>query len=202
MLQECTPSQVHYDIRNAVMERINRLVQPGLMQYTGMHVAHYGSFTSGLFAPNGDLDIAIEGTLELNDRVQRGGHDRYASSVNYSLITTGTMCGSQRDLYLAPALHAGMLRKAAKNRRYLQFARWKFVQCIVQCTKVLLKMAGLRCSHRHLENGDGVNVSDLAKHEKAALLRVSLAYLKQYITNLVPLASIFLKTSENNRCMT
>ena len=56
---------MHYKIRQEVIQRVDHIVRSGLKGYTGMHVEHYGSFTSGLFTPTGDLDIAIEGRLEL-----------------------------------------------------------------------------------------------------------------------------------------
>jgi len=48
-----------------VIKRIDEVVKGGLLQFKGMHVQHYGSYTSGLFTPSGDLDIAIEGRLQL-----------------------------------------------------------------------------------------------------------------------------------------
>lgn len=69
-MQEETPSDEHYEIRRDVIRRVDNLVRSGLRGHKGMHVEHYGSFTSGLFTPSGDLDIAIEGTLKLENSNQ------------------------------------------------------------------------------------------------------------------------------------
>ena len=57
MLQSQEPNQQEI----AQKQQLNRLVQPGLGEYTGMHVEPYGSFTSGLSNQGGDLDLAVEG---------------------------------------------------------------------------------------------------------------------------------------------
>ena len=74
-LQSETPSQEDYVKREGLIQRINALVASGLMQFTGMYVDTYGSYTSGLFTPQGDMDIAIEGHLQL-----RGGEYQGSAS--------------------------------------------------------------------------------------------------------------------------
>ena len=71
-LQSQTPQPQDFEARHQVILRINHTIQPGLLQYRGLRVDHYGSFTSGLFTPSGDLDIAIEGTLRLNPSSRKG----------------------------------------------------------------------------------------------------------------------------------
>ena len=71
-MQAETPTALHCKIRQEVIERVDNIVRSGLRGYTGMHVEHYGSFTSGLFTPTGDLDIAIEGRLEFEDGYHQG----------------------------------------------------------------------------------------------------------------------------------
>lgn len=73
LLQAETPQDQHYAIREEVIWRVDQLVRSGLLAFKGMHVEHYGSFTSGLFNPSGDLDIAIEGRLEF-DTTKRQVH--------------------------------------------------------------------------------------------------------------------------------
>ncbi|DBA89170.1 hypothetical protein WJX77_005588 [Trebouxia sp. C0004] len=60
-VQKQQPSEADEAVRRRVLQDVNALVQPGLLGYTGMHVAPYGSFVSGLYTSTGDLDIAIEG---------------------------------------------------------------------------------------------------------------------------------------------
>lgn len=73
ILQRQTPEEEHYQAREAVVSRIDSIVKQGLLQFDGLHVDHYGSFTSGLFSPTGDLDIAVEGILRLRtDRLNKG----------------------------------------------------------------------------------------------------------------------------------
>ncbi len=60
-VQKQQPSEADEAVRRRVLQDMNALVQPGLLGYTGMHVAPYGSFVSGLYTSTGDLDISIEG---------------------------------------------------------------------------------------------------------------------------------------------
>ncbi|KAA6421869.1 MAG: hypothetical protein FRX49_08188 [Trebouxia sp. A1-2] len=60
-VQKQQPSEADEAVRQRVLQDMNALVQPGLLGYTGMHVAPYGSFVSGLYTSGGDLDISIEG---------------------------------------------------------------------------------------------------------------------------------------------
>lgn len=73
-LQKETPEDKDYRIRNDLIRRLNDAVKSGLLSFKGLHVEHYGSFTSGLFTPTGDLDIAVEGIL----RHEEDGRVRYA----------------------------------------------------------------------------------------------------------------------------
>ena len=68
-MQSETPSAQDTAIRQDLVSRIDEIVRQGLLQFGGMHVETYGSFTSGLFTPNGDMDIAIEGVLQLQDAI-------------------------------------------------------------------------------------------------------------------------------------
>ena len=61
LLQSQEPSQQEVAQKEQLIASLNRLVQPGLGEYTGMHVEPYGSFTSGLSNQGGDLDLAVEG---------------------------------------------------------------------------------------------------------------------------------------------
>ena len=56
------PTEEDAQMRNLVLQQINKLVTEGLRGWHGMHVAPYGSFVSGLYTSTGDLDISIEGT--------------------------------------------------------------------------------------------------------------------------------------------
>lgn len=76
-LQSETPSGDDIDSRERVIKRIDTLVRAGLSQFTGMHVETYGSYTSGLFTPQGDLDIAIEGVLQLRNSGQGQRYELY-----------------------------------------------------------------------------------------------------------------------------
>lgn len=67
VLQSETPSDEDYRLREGVIRRINDTVRGGLLGFRGLHVEHYGSFTSQLFTPTGDLDIAIEGVLQYEE---------------------------------------------------------------------------------------------------------------------------------------
>ena len=60
-LQSLQPSLADDAIRHRVLQDVNSLVELGLAGYHGMHVAPYGSFVSGLYTSNGDIDISIEG---------------------------------------------------------------------------------------------------------------------------------------------
>ena len=61
LLQSQEPNQQEIAQKEQLIASLNRLVQPGLGDYTGMHVEPYGSFTSGLSNQGGDLDLAVEG---------------------------------------------------------------------------------------------------------------------------------------------
>lgn len=61
VLQDLQPTPADNAIRERVLADVNNLVKQGLAGYHGMHVAPYGSFVSGLYTRNGDLDISIEG---------------------------------------------------------------------------------------------------------------------------------------------
>ena len=61
LLQSQEPNQQEIAQKEQLIASLNRLVQPGLGEYTGMHVEPYGSFTSGLSNQGGDLDLAVEG---------------------------------------------------------------------------------------------------------------------------------------------
>ena len=61
LLQSQKPKQQEIAQKEQLIASLNRLVQAGLGEYTGMHVEPYGSFTSGLSNQGGDLDLAVEG---------------------------------------------------------------------------------------------------------------------------------------------
>ena len=61
VLQKLQPTPADDAIRQRVLQDVNNLVEMGLAGYYGLHVAPYGSFVSGLYTRNGDLDISIEG---------------------------------------------------------------------------------------------------------------------------------------------
>ena len=89
LLQAETPVAQHYQVRQDVIRRVDELVRSGLRGYKGMHVEHYGSFTSRLFTPSGDLDIAIEGRLWLENehqtRSELGAASEHVSACSHIL---------------------------------------------------------------------------------------------------------------------
>ncbi len=61
-LQESSPGPEHYHVRTQLIRRISDVVSHGLNYEAGMRIEPYGSFLSNLFTPQGDLDLAIEGS--------------------------------------------------------------------------------------------------------------------------------------------
>ncbi len=57
----------HQHAKNRTYQRVKMYVTPGLCQYTGLTLQHFGSFTSKLNSPESDIDLTIDGCLELND---------------------------------------------------------------------------------------------------------------------------------------
>ena len=62
-MQRLQPQPGHYRARDEVLGRLDRLLREagGLWEVSRLHVEPYGSYLSGLFSLESDLDIAIEG---------------------------------------------------------------------------------------------------------------------------------------------
>ena len=62
-VQRLQPQLGHYRARDEVLARLDRLLREagGLWEVSRLHVEPYGSYLSGLFSLESDLDIAIEG---------------------------------------------------------------------------------------------------------------------------------------------
>lgn len=61
VLQIQEPSEEDAAKRETLLAQVNSLVEAGLAGFSGMHVKPYGSFVSGLYTSNGDVDISVEG---------------------------------------------------------------------------------------------------------------------------------------------
>ncbi len=61
--QAQTPSAEDRAQRDDVVGRIDALVRSGLDNNKRLFITAYGSFLSGLYSPNGDLDLSIEGLV-------------------------------------------------------------------------------------------------------------------------------------------
>ncbi len=57
-----TPTRRDMEVRLAVIHRLRTLARSGINFCTGLDLSGFGSFVSGLYTPNGDLDLSIEGT--------------------------------------------------------------------------------------------------------------------------------------------
>ena len=60
-LQDQEPSEQDAGKRQILLANVNTLVEAGLAGFSGMHVKPYGSFVSGLYTSQGDVDISVEG---------------------------------------------------------------------------------------------------------------------------------------------
>ena len=62
-VQRLQPQPGHYRARDEVLGRLGKLLREagGLWEVSRLHVEPYGSYLSGLFSLESDLDIAIEG---------------------------------------------------------------------------------------------------------------------------------------------
>lgn len=106
----------HQHAKNRAFHRIKNAVTPGLYQYTGLNVQHYGSFTSKLNSPASDLDLTIDGCLELNSSYY--DHDK------------GKWLGSE----LAYGLEG---REASELNRYQVFAMFEDLEDELRSRKLV-----------------------------------------------------------------
>jgi len=67
LVRWASPTPEDRRAREGVISRLCQLAESGIRFCRGLHISAYGSFTSGLYTPHGDLDLSIEGVAIMDD---------------------------------------------------------------------------------------------------------------------------------------
>ncbi|KAH7624728.1 putative Protein HESO1 [Nannochloris sp. 'desiccata'] len=67
LVRWASPTPEDRKAREGVIARLSGLAESGIRFCRGLYISAYGSFTSGLYTPHGDLDLSIEGVAIMRD---------------------------------------------------------------------------------------------------------------------------------------
>ena len=84
-----TPTSADLEHRLAAMGRLKTLAQSGIRFCVGLDLEPYGSFVSGLYTPEGDLDLSIEGVATWCARKGGGGTGQRARCTRVRCASVG-----------------------------------------------------------------------------------------------------------------
>lgn len=65
LVRHASPTFSQRRAREGVIDRLSSLAKSGIRFCHGLFIEPYGSFVSGLYTPNGDLDLSIEGVAQM-----------------------------------------------------------------------------------------------------------------------------------------
>ena len=65
LVRHASPTFSQRRAREGVIDRLSTLAKSGIRFCHGLFIEPYGSFVSGLYTPNGDLDLSIEGVAQM-----------------------------------------------------------------------------------------------------------------------------------------
>lgn len=93
--QRETPSEADAALRADVLARLGQLVARNVLGFEGLSVRPYGSFVSGLYSPEGDLDVALDGFLDY----RCDGCSTIASCDSYAVESHGKLLSAQTQYW-------------------------------------------------------------------------------------------------------